>query len=348
MSTRLVLSSDDLDQLAADAEHLNGHYPDAVGFVARHLGGLPVADDAEIIGVEADGVVISVPNGDGTPRSTRIGYTTAPDSLEAVRAELQQLIRRARACAGDGVPQTSLEREIEAATTIRTFHTRVVSTRCLTPTMREVTFQGGLDQFSAASPDQFLLVTPGTPDAKAGRRAYYTVRRWRPDLGELDLWFVLHPHPGSVSEWAAQATPGDPVTLWGPRSSFAPPADTRSLLLVADETGIPGVCAILEQRTGDLPATVVLETTDHRHTVDLPIAAHDRLRWVFRGEGAPGTTGRLLSEITALSVDPDGLYAFGAAETREIAAVRRHLKATVGMPRERIQMTGYWRRRRAG
>ena len=43
-----------------------------------------------------------------------------------------------------------------------------------------------------------------------------------------------------------RARPGDPVALWGPRTAYAPPAGTDWYLLVADETGLPAVAAILE------------------------------------------------------------------------------------------------------
>jgi NADPH-dependent ferric siderophore reductase len=37
-------------------------------------------------------------------------------------------------------------------------------------------------------------------------------------------------------------------------------------------------------------------------------------------------------------------WAFGGAESRQITAVRKHLRQEVGWPAERVSMTGYWRR----
>ena len=39
-----------------------------------------------------------------------------------------------------------------------------------------------------------------------------------------------------------------PVALWGPRTGFEPAAETDWYLLVADETGLPAVAAILASR----------------------------------------------------------------------------------------------------
>jgi NADPH-dependent ferric siderophore reductase len=65
--------------------------------------------------------------------------------------------------------------------------------------------------------------------------------------------------------------------------------------------------------------------------------------WVDRGGGEPGVTNRLLAAVRDIvEVAPDA--AFGAAELRQISAVRRHLREVHGVPPDRMSMTGYWRR----
>jgi NADPH-dependent ferric siderophore reductase len=182
----------------------------------------------------------------------------------------------------------------------------------------------------------------GTP-----RWAYYTVRRWRPDDREVDMWFVLHEPEGPVSGWAAGASPGDTVSLWGPRTSFHPPAGTRSLLLVADDTGLPAVAAILDDRDEATTARVVIEAHDRDHAVELALRPGDEIHWMFRDGREPGTGGGLADAVAEMDLDTDGLYAFGAAESREITAVRRLLRGERGMAQPNVQMTGYWRRQRA-
>ena len=81
------------------------------------------------------------------------------------------------------MPRTSLELEIAAVADLKTFQTAVSEVVDLTPRLRQVTFSGGFDQFTSIAPDQFMLVTP--PDA--GGQAYYTVRRWRAEMGEMDM-----------------------------------------------------------------------------------------------------------------------------------------------------------------
>ena len=97
------------------------------------------------------------------------------------------------------------------------------------------------------------------------RGAYYTIRRARPAVGEIDLWVVEHDHPGTVASWMMSASHGDSVALWGPRRGFQVPNDSRHVLFVADETGLAAVAALLEVLPADLRATAILECVDAGH-----------------------------------------------------------------------------------
>jgi NADPH-dependent ferric siderophore reductase len=50
----------------------------------------------------------------------------------------------------------------------------------------------------------------------------YTVRRHRPEAGEIDVDVVLHDQPGPASRWAAEAPLGSDVGYAGPRVDFTP------------------------------------------------------------------------------------------------------------------------------
>jgi NADPH-dependent ferric siderophore reductase len=329
-----ALNRDDLERFAEDADHLNDEHRDTVTFVARFAGGWPDTTDAGIASVDENGVEFDLVLENGSSTSRRIDFSTSLVGLEAVRTSLYSLLAVARERATDSVPQTSLELEIAAVADLKTFQTTVSDIVDLTPRLRQITFSGGLDDFTPIAPDQFMLVTP--PDA--GGRAYYTVRRWRAETGEMDMWFVLHDDHGPISGWVARTHVGAVVSLWGPRTSFEPPADTTSLVLVADDTGLPAVAAILDST--ELPARVILETYDPDHLVDLEGQAD----WLFRGEDLPGTGGRLPASIEALDFEATGTYFFGAGESREMTAIRKHLRQGRGLPREQVQMTAYWRR----
>ncbi len=144
--------------------------------------------------------------------------------------------------------------------------------------------------------------------------AYYTVRRWRPDDREIDALFVLHgvdePRSttttgGRAARWAAGAAPGDPVALWGPRTGFAPPPDTDRYLLVADDTGLPAVAAIIESLPPGTPIRVVAEVDAEEDRQPLPERDGVEVTWGYRRGAAPGTTTFLQDAVRTMAW-PDG------------------------------------------
>jgi NADPH-dependent ferric siderophore reductase len=246
-------------------------------------------------------------------------------------------------------------------------HLAVVS-RCtqVTPGVRRVTFVGDdLKAFVPVSPDQFvylLLPPPGRDELTIGRDfdwisyycmpeedqpvgAYYTVRAHRPEVGELDLDFVLHDDPGPASAFALRAAPGDPVALWGPRTAFEPPDDVDWYLLVADETGLPGAAVILEHLADrfDGPVILVVEVAGPEEEQPLVAGPNVTVTWLHRGERHAGTTTRIADAVLALDL-PDGKpYVWGGGESRAMGRVRRYLRREVGYPRDRVSLTPYWR-----
>ncbi len=134
------------------------------------------------------------------------------------------------------------------------------------------------------------------------------------------------------------------MSLWGPRTSFRPPPDTRQMLLLADDTGLPAIAAILEANR-EVPALVVLETYDANRDVKIEAGPRARIEWLPRSDDPPGSKNRLLEAVKRHDLEINGLYAFGAAESRQTSAVRRHLRTELRMPQTHVQMTGYWRSR---
>jgi len=360
---------------ASYVEHLNDEHGDWSLVVGRAFGGLPEADRASVVGLDRDGIDLTI-DALGATHAVRVPFPRPVDDglqLQLLRVELARAAR-------DRLGQeelTLIEREVAELSAIRTFVTRVVRTEAVTRGIRQITFGGGdLATFRPISADQFLYVLappPGrtelTIDASFTWEqfaempadaqpigAYYTVRRWRPDVHELDLLFVLHGidadgnddgTAGPAARWAAGAAPGDPVALWGPRSAYAPPAGTDRYVLVADDTGLPGVAAIIDSLPAGTPIVVVAEVDAEEDRLPLPEQAGVDVTWRYRRGAAPGTTSGLVDAVRALDW-PDGsthaaTYAWGGAESKAITAVRRHLRDERGLPQDAVSMTGYWR-----
>lgn len=252
----------------------------------------------------------------------------------------------------------------QPTTAIPTHVTEVVRVEPHAGSFVRVTFGGGLERFRPLGPDDFvhiLLPPPGRREltidtsfrwttyeemAEADRPvgAYYTVRAFRPELGELDCDVHLHEPSGPVSAWAPHAEPGDPAALWGPRTAWAPPAGTTNWLLLADETGIPALAAILERRPSSLAVQVFVEAADPD---DLPAFPEDdrvQLTWLARDRCDAGTTELLARAVSDGAVTTSATtYAWGGAESRAMAAVRRHLRRQRGLAKDQVSMTPYWR-----
>ncbi len=358
-----------IDELVQVADHINEEHADTVGLVGHFL----AADrldrahrvSASIGTIDSHGIEVIVHAPSDTVVPTRHHFASECSTVDEVRVEFFGLLNAARQWVGDSVPPTSLEREL-SGTEFTTFVSAVSAVTDLSPTLRQITFRGGLDNFTSLGGDQFLYVllppagrtelTVGSDfswlayedmsDEERPAGAYYSVRAWRPETRELDMWFVLHGDAGAASAWAAQAEPGQPAALWGPRRSFEPPADATSYLMVTDETGFGAVSAVLDELLEADPAVeavVIAERDGAENSVPFPSGRGIDVTWVDRGGAAPGTTSLLVDAVRELAIDP-GVYAFGAAESRRITEVRKHLREDVGLSAERVSMTGYWRR----
>jgi NADPH-dependent ferric siderophore reductase len=342
-------------------EHLNDDFAPAVLQVGRGLGGRPEATEVRATGVDAAGIaaVLTDAEGDHVVRIDFAEPATGPDDLTA---RLLDLVTRAREVLGED--DTPVVEQDPSA--IRTFVTSVVAVRDIHPHLREITFGGGdLDDFAPNGPDAFvyvllppagrteLTVGPGfswetdffaVPEEDRPGGAYYTVRRWRSDAKELDALFVLHGDSGSASAWATRAAVGDPVALWGPRTSWAPPADTDHYVLVADETGLPAVAGVLDllPETASIQVVAEVGTLDERQ--ELPDHPGAEVTWVTRDGGEAGTATTLLVDaVRSLSWAGAHPYVFGGGESRSMTKVRRHVRDDRGLDREAVSLVAYWR-----
>jgi NADPH-dependent ferric siderophore reductase len=328
-------------------EALNRAYPDSLLLVGRVLGGRPSATDVQVASADARGLDLSVGHG-GRRSVVRVDFPAPAPTVRAFGVAVLELVATARrACGEPG--ETSAERELARLRAVRTFETGVAEVDDVHPRLRRVTLVGGdLPSFAPLGPDTFVYVMPSASGVTATwderpPGAYYTVRAWRPADAALDLLVVLHDSPGIVSSWARTCRPGDHVALWGPRDGFAPAADTAWYLLIADDTGLPAVAAILEVRPRAIPAMVVAEVEAPRLRLDLPEGDGVDVTWVYRrGRRAPG----LLVDALRRLPRPDGpAYVWAGAEHAAVGTVRRYVDVELGITPDRRSLASYWRAR---
>jgi NADPH-dependent ferric siderophore reductase len=345
-------------------ERINEDFEDSVTFVVRVLGRHPAAEVAQVVSIDRRGIDVEVVGDAGGDHRDRLEFATPLDNPFELQTALFELIVRARAESGER-GATSAEREAGEMAAIRTFLAEVVTVDDVHPHLRRVVVSGNdLATFVPTAPDTFvyvLLPPPGRDEltidqsftwegyehmGEADRPvgAYYTVRRWDAARRELTMLMVRHGDDGAASAWIGRAQPGDPLALWGPRTAYHPPVGTDRYVLVADDTGLPAVAAILESLPNGAPATVFAEVADESERQDLPAADRFDIRWLYRDGAEPGTTTLLADAVRALDWPAGALYVWGGGESRAMTAVRRYVRDERGLRREAVSLVAYWRR----
>ncbi|MET8939452.1 siderophore-interacting protein [Streptomyces rubiginosohelvolus] len=184
------------------------------------------------------------------------------------------------------------------------------------------------------------LITPKGPRPLS--RAY-TVRRWDPEAGELDVDFVKH-GVGVGTTWAYRAGPGDRIHLSGPRTSKAFPAGADWWLVAGDDTALPAIGRLLDELPSDARARVfieIAEDTDRQELRELPGVD---VTWLVRADATAGTASLLTEAVRGTPWWPGQAFVWLAGEHTAVRDIRRHLVEDRGVPKEDIDFAGYWRR----
>ncbi|WP_238006509.1 siderophore-interacting protein [Dactylosporangium sp. AC04546] len=174
----------------------------------------------------------------------------------------------------------------------------------------------------------------------------YTVRRFDPQLRELDIDFVRH-GTGVATTWAYRAKPGDRLHISGPPAAHGFPAGADWLLVLGDETALPAIARLLDEWPAGRQALVFIEIADDGHRAPLAAPPGVRVTWLPRGGAEAGTTTVLLDAVRDAewwTSYPGQPYAWLAGETGTVRDLRRYLVEERGLPKVDVEFTGYWKR----
>lgn len=217
---------------------------------------------------------------------------------------------------------------------------RVLQVQRLSPHFASITFGGEAlaDFVSAGFDDHVKFMLDATDGAEPVRRDY-TPRSYSNTTRELTIEFALHGH-GPAAAWAAQAAPGMPATIGGPRGSMVVPTDYDWHLLAGDAAALPAIHRRLEELPAGTRVIVRLqvEQADRRA---LHSAASLDLQWLDGPEA-------LLQSLQALPLPPGEGFVWAGGEASLMARVRDLLLRDKGHPKEAARISAYWRAGDAG
>lgn len=178
----------------------------------------------------------------------------------------------------------------------------------------------------------------------------YTISAARRDQQgwQLDVDFVVHRSGGTIdgiaAAWAVTARPGDEVGILDQGHIFNPYACVggcpTDILIVADESGLPGVTGIARSLPADVRVTALIEVAHADDIRELPTSAALDVRWVVRAEhGTPGSAA--LPALADLEVSASA-YVYLVGEGGFLAEARDRLRAAGASP-DLIDFCAYWR-----
>ncbi|WP_282354472.1 siderophore-interacting protein [Pseudomonas sp. PS01303] len=216
----------------------------------------------------------------------------------------------------------------------------------------------------------------------------YTIRHLRAEQGEVDIDFVLHGETGPASRWALRAQPGDSMQILAPDRRFSandaggfewkPPQILNQVLLVADGTALPaamGILDLLAAKAAPPQTQAFFEVDSAQDMLPVPDWPGLTVEWLIREKTTAGTlmveavqkavppinTSTVGQAVELAEVDIDkeilweiaetaaeGFYGWIAGESAAVMSLRRYLIKDCGIPRESLNLMGYWRYNKAG
>ena len=238
----------------------------------------------------------------------------------------------------------------------------VIAAQQLTPNIRRIVLTGdGVAELPVEEPGEIITLiwpAPGSdkillpahrrwrfPAGAEGQHARnLTIRALDRTRGRITIDFFLHSDHGRASRWARDATAGDIVGYGGPRMHWQTDPLADWTLLVGDETALPAIGAIAEQRPAGHRTIAVVEVERGSEEQALGGPGAVEAHWVHRGPRAPGCGTALLDAVRALDLPAEGrAQVWAAGESLLMRSIREHLRHERDIPRDAMNVLGYWK-----
>lgn len=166
-------------------------------------------------------------------------------------------------------------------------------------------------------------------------RPVYTARAIDAQRRTMDFDIFAH-EGGRVTEWCRALQQGDKVAIMGPSGEWYPQA--KWLALFGDETALPAIVRILEERPAESVGSATILVSDEGDVQDLRKPGHVNVNWLLRGAGRS-----LIDAVLGLDIPQTDRFVWFAGERSESEAARRVLLER-GVGKSEMRTASYWSR----
>lgn len=220
----------------------------------------------------------------------------------------------------------------------------MISAERLSPQLVRVRLGG--DGFAAfedrPETDKYVKLAFQAPEGHQVTRTY-TVRSVDPEAGAMDIDFVVHGDEGLAGPWAASATPGATITLFGPGGGYAPNPDADWYLFTGDLSAVPAIGAALKALPKDAAGVAILEVESEEAILDLEAPDDFEVRWIL---DPAHDADRLADAVRQLDWRDGHVDVFAHGERESMKSLRKAFFEGRGLERSQVSLSGYWARGR--
>lgn len=170
---------------------------------------------------------------------------------------------------------------------------------------------------------------------------YYTIRRYDPSGPMITVDVMVHGH-GIASSWVGQVQAGDQVDLTQAWGRYDPAPDAEWELIIADPTGLPAACRILDELPAGRRAIAILEAPGPDCRLKISTAAELTLHWLDSPDLERGV-GQLAAATRDLELPAGPGYVWMGGEQACSRDIRKYFRKELGWGSERYDIVGYWR-----
>jgi NADPH-dependent ferric siderophore reductase len=215
---------------------------------------------------------------------------------------------------------------------------RVTATISGTDALDEWTAPNPTIRISMPEPPEELAAVPGAPSTTS---RVYTLADVDPSTRTVRIDLVTHGEGSPAMRWLGALDVGDQVAVVGPRPHRTPgPGSPRVLL--ADSSALPAATRILRTLPTEKESVLVAAVPADEFALLADDVADLPNRVTVRRADPRGD--RPLATAFAAMEIPGTSSVWASGERDDIREIRRRCTHDLGLPPERVQVFGYWKR----